>query len=405
MQGAAELLQNLDEETAGLFSLVQKQGPLTKSEIAHAAGIKLTTLNRMMQPLEREALIVQSCIGESTGGRKPVLYDVNPGRFSIIGVDISRTYTQIVATDLKLQVLGRYDFPMDAACSPEQTVRRITDWTEHFFQQPGRERDGLMGIGIGTVGPLDRERGILLNPVNFEAPGWQNASLKEMLGERFHYPVFVDNGANTAVLGEVLFGKGRGVKNSVYIHCGIGIRTGAISAGTIVRTLNDAEDAFGHMVVNVDGEPCRCGKNGCVEGYASAVAITEKYLLKRGKSGSGGMKRETKAIPYVELFNAVSKDPLAREAVAEAAEVLGTALANLINLLDPALVVLSGPLMKQSSLFYEVCVETALKKCGLKKEGKIAFSCGGDFEESAIAVGAAALVVESLLRSKMLDGV
>jgi predicted NBD/HSP70 family sugar kinase len=87
----------------------------------------------------------------------------------------------------------------------------------------------------------------------------------------------IDNGANTTILAEYNFGAGKGYQNIAYFNCSTGIRTGAISAGTIVRTINDAEDAFGHMVIKVDGEPCSCGNYGCIDCYSSIYAIIQKY--------------------------------------------------------------------------------------------------------------------------------
>jgi len=138
------------------------------------------------------------------------------------------------------------------------------------------DRKKLIGIGIGTVGPLNRASGVMINPANFEAPGWSNVPFKAMLAEKTGLPVIIDNGANAAVLAETLFGAGKGLKDVVYLNCGIGIRTGVISSGTIVRTINDAEDAFGHMVIDVDGETCICGNSGCIETYSS---IGQEKLL------------------------------------------------------------------------------------------------------------------------------
>lgn len=400
MESSYAYLQRLERETAEILSLIQKEGPLTKNDIAQRTDTRLTTLNRIMQPLEKKGIIVQSRIGESTGGRKPVLYDVNPDRYYIVGIDISRTYTRAVVTNLKMKVLEGYQFPMDHTCSPEKTIDLITEWILRAGRKLGRDSSGLIGIGVGTVGPLDRESGVMLNPVNFGTSGWENVSLKEMIRERLHCPVMIDNGANAAVLGERLFGKARGFMNSAYIHCGIGIRTGVISAGTIVRTLNDAEDAFGHMVVDADGEVCSCGNYGCIECYASAHSITRNFVAEVKKGRVTLIEKEIEDITYIDICTSVQKDPLAREVVTRAAVVLGIGLANFINLLNPGIVILSGPLVKCSSLFYDICTETALKKCYIKKEGAVVFSRGGALGEDAIAVGSAALLLENLLRSE-----
>ena len=103
---AYKSFESLNDRGKYIFDIVQKNGPITKSELIDITKIKLTTLNRDIQILIDKKIIVETDIGESTGGRKPSLYDVNPSEFYIIGIDISRTYTQIVITNLKLKIIG-----------------------------------------------------------------------------------------------------------------------------------------------------------------------------------------------------------------------------------------------------------------------------------------------------------
>ncbi|MCX7923536.1 MAG: ROK family protein [Clostridia bacterium] len=403
MLSGFETINSIEEEAKNIFGIVLKNGPQTKNNLSLLTKTKLSTLNRVMQPLEKMGLLMQSRIGESTGGRKPVLYDVNGSKYYIAGIDISRTYTQIVITNLKMEVAYKQHFIMEADFSPVKTVSYISRIVRSGMQSLGIDYKMLLGIGVGAVGPLDRQRGVIINPINFESPGWRNTPLKLMLESELKVPVIIDNGANAAVLGEFLYGKGKGFKSIAYINCGIGIRTGAISSATIVRTINDTEDAFGHMVIDVDGEACSCGKFGCIECYSSIVSITRKFTSELKKGRSANISKLIKDISYTDICSAAENgDELAKEVITGAGVILGTGLANYINLLNPGLVVLSGPLTKHSSLFYKTCTDVALNKCYSGKEGRIVFSRGGHFEENEISVGAAALVMESYLNEKML---
>jgi predicted NBD/HSP70 family sugar kinase len=398
-----QVFGHLSGEAREIFSILQKNGPLTKNSIALASKLKLTTLNRIMQPLEKAKLVRQSQIGESTGGRKPVLYDVNTNKYYLIGIDISRTYTQVILANLKMEVIEKLQFPMDASCSPEKTISTISAWLDCILKSAKIDAQKLLGIGLGTVGPLDRKKGVMINPVNFEASGWVNLPIKTMLEESLGQPVIVDNGANAAVLAELLYGKGRNLKNVVYFNFGIGIRTGAVSSGTIIRTINDTEDAFAHMVINVDGEACSCGNAGCIECYSSVFAITRKYLSELNGGKSSRIPKTPNEINYMDICLAAEKgDELSVKIITESASILGTGLANFINLWNPDLVILSGPLIKHSTLFYKVCTEIASQKFYAKKDHFNIFSRGGYFEDIAIAVGSAALVVESLLTNRIL---
>lgn len=388
----------LNPETKRIFKLILFNGALTKGQLSMLSELKLTTLNRMMLPLEKLGFIVEGEIGESSGGRKPVLYDVNPRKYYIVGVDISRTYTQLVLTNLKMEPVESFRFEMSKESSPEATLKLIQDWVVPIVEKLEAAGGLVIGIGIGTVGPLDRNNGILLNPADFEAEGWENVPLKSILEERLGLPVVVDNGANAAVYAETYFGTGKGISNVVYLNCGIGIRTGVISSGVFVRTINDAEDAFAHMIVDVDGKECSCGNYGCIERYSSIHAVLREFRSEMKKGKSCTIQKPVQEITYIDICKAAEAgDAIARHVLQHGAVIMGTGLANFIKLINPGLVMLSGPLIRHSEFFYRECVETACKKGNLNKEKSVVFSRGGYFDENVIAIGSAALVLENHL--------
>lgn len=392
------MVRSLTPEAKKIFNIIHKNGPQAKNTLLLLTNMKLSTLNRVMEPLEKQGLIVQSSTGQSTGGRKPVLYDVNAGQGYVAGVDISRTYTQIVISDLKMNILYKQHFGMDESHTPEKTIDLVSEGLVKGLRQLAVPENRLLGIGVGAVGPMNREKGILNHPVNFAAPGWHDVPVLDMLQNRIQRPVFLDNGANAAVLAEMLFGQGRNYLNLIYIHCGVGIRTGTISSRTIIRTLNDAEDAFGHMVIDVDGEACACGNYGCLECYASIEAITRKFVAGLKKGRHTQIPKPIDDIDFIDICQAAEAgDELAKEIINGAAVVLGTGLANFINLLNPGLVILSGPLIRSSNFFYEICTEVAARKCFQGPQDGMLFSKGGHFGDNAIAIGAAALVLEHCL--------
>jgi predicted NBD/HSP70 family sugar kinase len=362
-------------------------------------GLKLTTLNRIMEPIEALSLITEFGIGESSGGRKPILYHVNTNKYYLIGVDLSRTYCNIVIANLKMDILHKKAFYMDETCTPAKTIELISEIVNEGLKKLEIARELVLGVGVGAVGPLDREKGILINPVNFTAEGWNNVKIKEELFSKLKLPVIVDNGANTAVLGEYFFGSGKGFKSIAYFNCGIGIRTGVINEGTLLRSINDAEDSFAHMIIDLDGDRCTCGNYGCVEAYSSIPSIVKKFVseIKRGRDTS--IKKDLEDIDYLDICLAAEKnDELAKQVIVSAATSFGIALANFINLVNPEAIILSGPLTNHSKLFYDTCNEVACKKYYLRDRNRVFFSKEGFFKEEAIAVGAGAMILESALK-------
>lgn len=402
MKNSSEILGNLDIQEKQVFNLLQKNKSMTKKEISLLTNIKLTTLNYIMQPLEQSKVIVRKCIGESSGGRKPILYDVNLSGFFIIGIDISRLYTQVVVTNLKMEILYKETFYMDSYCTPEETVNRIEKVVDSAYITNNLEPTKLLGIGLGTVGPLNIRNGIMISPVYFSADGWHNVPIKSMLEEKLKCSIIIENGANTAVVGEYFYGIGREISNIAYFNCGVGIRTGTISSGNLIRTINDEEDAFGHMIIDIDGEECKCGNFGCIECYSSIHAIVKSFSAEVKKGRYTIIDKPLKDIEYKDICIASEKnDNLAKEIITASALVLGTGLANYINLVNPGLVVLSGPLIMNSKIFYDECIKAVMKKLHSDKGKRVVFSRGGHFKQNAISVGAAALVIERYLESGM----
>lgn len=397
MKENINVLKNLSKEEKKIFNSLQNDGPITKSEISRLTEIKLTTLNGIMEVLERKRIIVRKAIGESTGGRKPVLYDVNLSDFYIIGIDLSRVYTQVIITNLKMKILYKEMFNMDVFCLPEETVRRIYEIVNKANIILKLASMNLVGIGLGTVGPLDIKNGIMISPVNFNSVGWSDVPIKEMLEEKFKFPIIIENGVNTAVIGEYFYGVGKGVQNIAYLNCGIGIRTGTVLSGTLMRTISDEDDALAHMIVDVYGEKCKCGNLGCIECYSSINAIIKKFSLEVKKGRKTIINKKLENIEYKDIcIAAENNDNLSKEILSGAALILGIGLVNYINLLNPGLVILSGPLIINSKLFYNECIDTVLKKLHPDRRKKIIFSRGGFFKENAISIGAVALVIKDI---------
>lgn len=381
-----------------IFRHIRANGPIAKTELLKLPGMTMTTLNRFMLPLEENALIAETGYGESSGGRRPALFDVDRRSCRSIGIDISRTFTQIVVADLKAEAVHKAQFPMDESCTPERTVEKIAELIREASSTAAMREAAILGIGLGTVGPIDKERGIILNPKDFPAPFWRDVPIRDMIEKAVGIPAVMDNGANCAILAEQLFGSGAGLKNIAYFNCGIGIRAASISSGTIVPTVDGAEDAFAHMIIRVDGERCSCGRNGCIESYSGISAI-EKKFAEASSAGSENAKRRAHlgGLSYLDICAAAEAgDAAATQTIRAAAEAFGTGVANYINLLNPGLVILSGPLIRRSALFYRTAVETAITRNYLGERTKTVFSNGGRFQDTATAVGAAALVVENL---------
>ncbi len=381
---AYEKLASLNNRCKYIFNIIQKEGPLTKNELMNKTGIKFTTLNRDMQILIDSKIVAESAIAESTGGRRPVLYDVNPYGFYSVGVDISRTYTQIVITNLKINIVA--EEIINDNYNIDNIIDILPERLNNLFRKLKIENSMVAGIGIGIV------------------KGFPIKSLNDRLIKEFGIAAYIDNGENAAVIGEHFFGLGKDKDNIAYINCGVGIRTGVISSGVLIRTINNSEDAFGHMIVDTQGEPCSCGNLGCVESYASISKITEKFISemkKNEKAFSSISNKDLNEIDYRYVCSlAEDNNNTAIDILLNSAKHFGIGLSNYIRLFNPQLIILSGPLVQYSQLFYDECKKIAIEKSHIKNNN-ISFSRGGYFKNKSIAVGASVMAIENLINSKL----
>lgn len=400
MQDYSNFIRELTSEQKLIFNLLQKNTCMTKRQISEKTGIKLTTLKYMMEPLIKNRLIVESKIGKSTGGRKPLLYDVNIHGFYLIGIDISIMYTQVTITNLKIGILEKRSFLMDASFSPKKTVETIANIIEQFYIDLHLADKKLMGIGLGSVGPLDIKTGIIHDLANFYSPEWKIVPIQKMLEERLRSPVTIENGVNAAAVAEHFYGVGKGIRNIAFFNCGIGIRTGSISSGKLIRSINDEEEAFSRMVIQIQEENRRQIRLECIEEHASIKSMIRVFCNKRRMGAKTLVEEADDDIVFDDICHAIkNRDVLATKTVTRAATVLGIGIANYIRLLDPKLVILSGPLITKSKLFYDTSVQSALEILDHKKGESIIFNRCGQFNQDAISVGAAAMVMERCLGS------
>lgn len=394
--------KSFSPESKSIFNILRLRGPITKGEMCTLTDLPLTTLNRFLSPLEKGGAVLDVGTCESTGGRKPTLYDINKDYCYAVGVEISRFGSSITVVDCKLNTIFWNNFRMTNQYTPEVTISTLSNLLNDFLNKNEYVRKKIIGIGVGAVGPLDKETGTLLNPKYFKTEGWQNVNLKSKIEEKTGIPVFIENGAVTALLAEKIYGAGMGFDNIAYFNIGRGLRTSSIANGTLVRGINDTEDAFAHMIVDVDGERCICGNYGCVETAASARAIFQRFVSerKKGRITSVQLCEKELTIPHI-CMAAENGDSLCKEIIEGAATMFGAGLANYINLLNPQVVILSGPIIVNSEIYFNVSKSVALKKKYMNETDDVSILRMGKFGDKAIALGAGGLVLEGFFENKM----
>ncbi len=400
------MMKPIEERITGrkakdVYKLIRKSGTVSKINLLEQSGMTVSTLTRMLDDLAGQGLIEEVGLGESTGGRRPKLYRTNPRYAYVFGLDVSRTYSRLILCDMHLNKLDAYAWPMTVKMTPEVFIREAVQQMRRMLEEQGICIDQMLGIGVGAVGPLDRSRGVILEPLHFPAPGWQHVPICEMLQHYMHLPVVLDNGANAALLGEYWSEGAEQFQHVLYIHNGVGLRSAVMTNAEIVYGAVDMEGAIGQMIIQTDGLPPRNpgGNYGSLEAYVTMNAMeqTAQQYLKQGRTSV--MLQWVKSpehVRFADLLRALQqKDMLVTEIFTQAATYFGIGLANLLNILHPEKVILGGPVFNSHDIFFRVATQVAVQKTYYYPDYQVVFS-RGRLGEEALATGAAAMVINRM---------
>lgn len=273
----------------------------------------------------------------------------------IVGIDIGGTKISLVLATSLGCIVEKKVLQTRVGRQARQSVREIVNLAVDLLKGRGMKPASLLGIGIGVPGPVDFERQEIEKSPNL--PGWKGIPFKSIFRRKFGCPVFLENDANAAALGIKHFGEGKLVSNFIYVTVSTGIGSGIVANGCLVRGSAGAAGEIGHTTVEVSGEMCTCGNQGCLEAYASGTAMAKfarKALRQGRKSLMLSLCRNVRQVDgFIVTKAALMGDRLAIEIRERAARYLGVGLANLMDLLNPELVVLGGGVLERTGHFWK----------------------------------------------------
>lgn len=314
----------------------------------------------------------------------------------IVGVDLGGTTLGIGAmTADGSEQFAMHTIPTRADLGADGVVDRIAKLIEQVISETcastGRTRADFSGIGIGSPGPLDRERGIVIFTPNL---GWRDFPLRDRVQDAVKLPATLDNDANCATLGEWWKGAARGANLVVGLTIGTGIGGGLVLDGRLYHGASDVAGEVGHTTIDMAGRRCKCGNYGCLEAYASGPAIAERAreALAGGEPSSmpemvgADLSRLTAAIVYEAAHHG---DELAIEVVRETARFLGVGVANLLNIFNPEVVVLAGGVAQAGDALFEP-LRAEVRRRAFKPAVDACRIVPGELKDTAGVVGAVA---------------
>src|SRR5574338_1710671 len=327
---------------------IHNEAPLSRAQLAAMTGLNKSTVSSLVEELLNLRLIHETGINSAGAGRPATLLEINPQAGYVVGVELGVDFVSVPLTNYLGEVLWRQFAEADPAASLENTLEQILRLVDAGLEAARLNHWSLLGLGVAIPGTVDLDHGILIFSPNLH---WHNIPLRKIFSERSGLKVFVENDANAAAIAEHRFGVARQSKDFIFVFAGVGIGGGLFLNGSLYRGRNGYAGELGHSPIMAEPyqSPCHCGNRGCWETYANQYSIIQRVqsrLETKRSSVIPGLMEEEHAPLSIPLIKKAADlgDAEAIESFSEAGAAMGQGFASLINIFNPEMIILGGPL-------------------------------------------------------------
>ncbi len=377
--------------------MIRLQGPVSRVEMANLTGLTPPTVTNIVAELLESNLVVESELGESTGGRKPIMLRLNATGFYVLGVYAGISKVKAVSASLDGTIRQRAVLRIPKDPSAEKFVGLVKNALRQVMEETGANKDKYLGIGVGMHGLVDTEQGISIFAPNLKL---HDIPLKALLEEEFNLPVEMENDVRALALAESWFGQGQGIANFICINIASGLGAGIVLDHKLYEGSSFTAGEIGHTTIDIDGPQCTCGNHGCLEALAAGPAIAQRARNRIRQGQSSLLKAWThanlEAITAKMVHEAAEQgDELAIGVLADTGRYLGIGIANLLNTLNPSRIILTGGVSRAGQFVLEPLKETVARRA-LEAPARAVSIVTSQMGEDASAIGAFTLVLRRI---------
>ena len=380
--GSLESLRENNRER--VLEAMRELGVASRAEIARRTGLSRSTVSTLVKELQEAGLVIDRDGPEpaekARGGRPPSLIALDRSAGIAVGVDFGKSHLAVAASDLSHRILAESWQEMPEDYDAMRGIDAAAALMDEVLETADAERDSVIGVGVGLPGPINLETATIGSSAIL--PGWVGVRVAEEMSERLELPVQIDNDANLGALSELHWGAGRGASNLAYLKIATGIGAGLVIDGRLFRGSGGTAGEIGHTMIDEAGPICRCGSRGCLETKAAIPAILE---LLRPSLGDELTADDV-------LQRAADGELGCRRAIGDAGRYMGSALADLCNLVNPDRIVVGGTLGACGDILLEPMRE-ALARRAIPSAGGDVEIAAGQLGSRAELLGAVALVL------------
>lgn len=377
-----------------VLNQLRLHAPLARADLAKRVGLNRSTISSIMTRLLEEKLVIETELRADKIGRPGLLLELNPEGGCAIGVEIGVDFVRVVLTNFVAEVLWRRRLLISDGESQEMYLHIAEEMIRQALRRAKEQDLRVLGIGLGVPGMVDVAAGELRYAPTLH---WHNVDFGRRWADKFQLPVVVENNANAAALAEYYFGEAREAPSFVYLNASAGLGCGIVIDGRLFRGQSGFAGEVGHMTLDPDGDLCSCGRRGCWETFVGPRAVVSKYR-QRLEMGNGNRYNDMDGVGFAEVIEAGAMGDSAASAVLQDVAIyLGMGIGNLVNLLNPQLVILGGVLGQANGQLIPVIRETVKQNSLFPMRSDLDIVTS-HFGADDCVMGAVALVLDNILR-------
>jgi len=382
-----------------ILDTIRKRGPLARTDVSKITGINIVTVSNYIDSYIKTGLVVQRGLDTSTGGRRPLLVELNAQHGYLVGIGMNVAEAVCLITDMANKVIFKLkkDRPLETG---EKVVSYLLNTTDEAIKKSNIDVSKIKGIGIGVPGIVDKERHTVHWPRGlFSGDISISVSVIDIFEKKFNIPTLVDNDANTAVFGEKWLTLEPSIKNLIYMYSGLGC--GVMIDGKIYRGANGCAGEF-LFSTNIDYIAwIKQSHDSNIWEIDLGLTLEAKKIVKDNPNSliAKLVDGDPSKVNFFAVIKAAKeKDPLVTGLIEKAAQELGRKVAFLVNLLNPEIVVIGGGVEAAGTYFLET-VKRTVKEAAIEEATRKLKIIPARLGEEAVALGAASLVAQDIFIS------
>jgi predicted NBD/HSP70 family sugar kinase len=392
-----------EQRELSILQLIHSGMNYSRLDIARKTGLSPSSITAIIRSLMAKKLVTEASPVSHNVGRKPIPLGIRGEAGFLVGVDIGSYYTRVVVTDLNGSIIYKRQIETNIPEGRVEVLRRVFECVHQSIAASQVPQRAILGMGIAHSGVIDTEHGLV---ISFPRPGqmaeWKNVPLQALFEKEFKVPCLLEDSVRTMATAEQCFGLGRRETDFLFIEVGMGIGAAIFFDGKLYRGGGGQAGEFGHMTVDENGPLCSCGNSGCLESVASCAAIIEaaRAAIERGVDSKirDLSCSDLSQISVEVIAQAASEnDSLAFRVLQESASQIATALADLVNLLNPRLIIFGGALFRAAPQLLSDPLRRVIRQRSLEKSANDAQLVVSPLGEEAGALGASRMVAGKAL--------